>query len=71
VPNLSDKAAHITDPAVMLERIAYRNHRIITRIGQNGKEPVSLAKNLAGRTRSNIKRLAELLGVELDESGWS
>ena len=55
----------------MLERIAYRNHRIISRVGQNGKEPVSFSKQLASRTQSDIRRLAELLGVELDESGWS
>jgi hypothetical protein len=42
MPNLSVKAADITDPAVILERIAYRNHRIITRVGENGKEPVSV-----------------------------
>lgn len=71
MPDLSTKAADITDPAVMLERIAYRNRRIITRVGENGKEPVSFAKNLASRTRSDIRRLAELLDVELDESGWS
>jgi hypothetical protein len=71
MPNLSVKVADITDPAVMLERIAYRNHRIIARVGKNGKEPVSFSKNLASRTRSDIRRLAELLGVELDESGWS
>jgi hypothetical protein len=71
MPDLSTRAADITDPAVMLERIAYRNRRIITRVGQNGKEPVSFAKNLASRTRSDIRRLAELLDVELDESAWS
>jgi hypothetical protein len=69
--NLNKKAADITDPAVMLKRIAYRNHRLITRVGVNGKEPVSFSKHLAGRTQSDIRRLAELLGVELDESGWS
>jgi hypothetical protein len=71
MPNLREKAANIADPAVILERIAYRNHRIITRTGENGKEPVEFARHLASRTRSDIKRLAELLGVELDESGWS
>jgi hypothetical protein len=71
MPNLSVKAADVTDPAVMLERIEYRHHRLITRVGQNGKEPVSFSKDLAGRTRSDIRRLAALLGVELDESSWS
>jgi hypothetical protein len=71
MPNLSDKATSITDPVVMLRRIAYRNHRIITRVGENGKDPARFAKHLASRTRTDIKRLADLLGVEIDESGWS
>lgn len=71
MPKLSVKAASINDPAVMLERIAYRNRRIITRVGTNGKDPAEFARNLAKRTRSDIQRLADLLGVEIDESGWS
>lgn len=64
--NLSAKAAEITDPAEMLRRIAYRNDRIITRTDKHD-DPAAFAKHLASRTRSDIKRLAELLGVELPE----
>jgi hypothetical protein len=72
VPNLSVKAADITDLGEMLRRIAYRNRRIITRVGAH-EDAASFARNLASRTRSDIRRLAELLDVdvELDESGWS
>jgi hypothetical protein len=65
--NLSKKAADITDPVEMLRRIAYRNERIITRTHTHD-DPGAFAKNMASRTRSDIKRLAELLGVELPES---
>jgi ribosomal protein L32E len=58
------KASEITDPAEMLERIAYRNKRIITRVDGHD-DAAAFAKHLASRTRSDIKRLAELLGITL------
>ncbi len=66
MPRLNVKATEITDPAEMLERIAYRNKRIITRVDRHD-DPAEFAKHLASRTRSDIKRLAELLGITLDE----
>jgi hypothetical protein len=65
--NLSVKAADITDPGETLERIAYRNRRIITRTHTH-EDPAKFARMMASRTRSDIKRLAELLGVEWDET---
>jgi hypothetical protein len=70
VPNLSVKASETDDPGEMVRRIAYRNRRIITRVDGH-EDPAKFAKRLAGHTRADIRRLAELLGVELDESGWS
>ncbi len=60
------KASEITDPAEMLERIAYRNKRIITRVGTHD-DPAEFARNMASRTRSDIRRLAELLGITLPD----
>jgi hypothetical protein len=65
VARLNVKATEITDPAEMLERIAYRNKRIITRVDRHD-DPATFAKHLASRTRSDIKRLAELLGITLN-----
>lgn len=70
MPNLSAKAAEIDDPGEMLRRIAYRNHRIVTRTSKND-DPAAFARNLASRTRSDIRRLAELLDIELDETNWT
>ena len=70
MPNLTAKAANINDPAEMLRRIAYRNKRIITRTTTHD-DPAAFAKNLAGRTKSDIRRLADLLGIELDETNWT
>jgi hypothetical protein len=67
MPNLREKASEIDDPAVMLERIRYRNQRIITHIHRHADDPATYAKRLAGYTRSDIKRLADLLGIELNE----
>jgi hypothetical protein len=64
--NRNTKAADVTDPGEMLRRIADRNERIITRSDKHD-DPASFAKHLASRTRSDLKRLAELLGVELPE----
>jgi hypothetical protein len=64
--NLSTKASDIDDPAEMLRRIAYRNARIIERIDRHD-DPASFAKHLASRTRSDLRRLASILGVELHE----
>jgi hypothetical protein len=67
VARLNVKATDITDPAEMLERIAYRNKRIISRVDRHD-DPAAFAKHLASRTRSDIKRLAELLGITLENS---
>jgi ribosomal protein L32E len=64
MPRMNVKATEITDPAEMLERIAYRNKRIITRIDGHD-DAAAFAKHLASRTRSDIRRLAELLGITL------
>ncbi|HTC61118.1 MAG TPA: hypothetical protein VK691_13530 [Solirubrobacteraceae bacterium] len=64
--NLSVKASEINNPAEMLERIAYRNRRIITRVHTHD-DPAAFAKNMASRTRSDIKRLAELLEINLPD----
>jgi hypothetical protein len=65
VPNLSSKASDIDDVGEMVKRIAYRNKRIITRVERHD-DPAAFAKRLAGHTRADLRRLAELLGVELD-----
>lgn len=53
----------------MVRRIAYRNRRIVTRVDRH-EDPASFAKRLTGHTQRDIRRLAQLLGVELDESDW-
>ncbi len=65
--NLRGKAIAINDPGEMLRRIAKRNNRIITRIDRH-QDAARFGKHLASRTRSDIKHLADLLKIELDES---
>jgi hypothetical protein len=57
------KAIEITDPEEMLARIAYRNERLHTRVALHD-DPISFAKHLASRNKSDLRRLAELLGFE-------
>jgi hypothetical protein len=67
VAKMSGKSAEITDAAELLRRIDYRNKRILTRIDRH-EDAATFAKNLASRTKSDLRRLAELLNVELDEA---
>ena len=63
---MSGKAVDIADAAELLRRIDYRNKRILTRVDRH-EDAAAFAKNLASRTKSDLRRLAELLGIELDE----
>ena len=58
--NMSAKAAEITDPLELLERIIYRNDRLIERMPRHADQP-GFARMMASRTRSDLRRLRELL----------
>jgi hypothetical protein len=66
MPDLDTDAAEIDDPQVLLERIAYRNARLLDRCG-NEDDPVYFVHGVAGVNRSDIRRLAEVLGYDLSD----
>jgi hypothetical protein len=43
MPNMSAKAAEIEDPCEMLERIVYRNARMLDRLGDKDDPSLSFA----------------------------
>jgi hypothetical protein len=64
VPRLEAEAAEIHDPIEILERMAYRNARMLDRLGDKD-DPVGFVLELAGHNRTDIRRLAELLGHDI------
>jgi hypothetical protein len=65
MPDMSSKAADMTDPGELLKRIAYRNGRMLDRLSDKD-DPVSFVRLMGGHNRTDLRRLAELLDVELD-----
>lgn len=64
MPNLGTKASEIDDPGEMLERIIYRNARMLDRLGDKD-DPVAFVRLMAGHNRTDLRRLAELLGHDI------
>jgi len=64
MPNMSGKASQISDPREMLERIVYRNARMLDRLGEKD-DPVAFVRLMAGHNRNDLRRLAELLGYDI------
>jgi hypothetical protein len=64
MPNMSAKASEIEDPREMLERIVYRNARMLDRLGDKD-DPVAFVRLMAGHNRTDLRRLAELLGYDI------
>jgi hypothetical protein len=64
MPNMSSKAAEIDDPFELLERVIYRNARMLDRLGDKD-DPVAFVRLMAGHNRTDLRRLAELLGYDL------
>ena len=48
----------------MLERIVYRNARMLDRLGEK-EDPVAFIRLMAGHNRTDLRRLAELLGYDI------
>lgn len=64
MPNMSAKASEVEDPREMLERIVYRNARMLDRLADKD-DPVAFVRLMAGHNRTDLRRLAELLGYDL------
>jgi hypothetical protein len=63
MPNLNVRARDITDPMMLLKRVAYRNERMRTRLFRHGSDADKLAfiTILSGHNKSDLNRLEELL----------
>lgn len=64
MPNMSSKASEIEDAGELVERIAYRNARMLDRLGDKD-DPVAFVRLMAGHNRSDLRRLGEILDVDL------
>lgn len=61
---MSAKVADIDDPGEILERIVYRNARMLDRLGDKN-DPVAFVRLMGGHNRTDLRRLAELLGYDI------
>jgi hypothetical protein len=64
MPNMSAKASAVDDPAEMLERIVYRNARMLDRLGDKN-DPIAFVRLMAGHNRTDLRHLAGLLGYDI------
>lgn len=64
MPNMNSKAREISDAGELLERIAYRNARMLDRLDEK-EDPVAFVRLMAGHNQTDLRRLAELLDVDL------
>jgi len=60
MPDMSSRAAEMTDPAALLGRIVYRNDRMLDRLADKD-DPVAFVRLMGGHNRTDLRRLAELL----------
>jgi hypothetical protein len=49
--------------AALLERIAYRNDRMLDHLAEKD-DPVAFVRLMGGQNRTDLRRLAELLGAD-------
>jgi hypothetical protein len=61
---MSSKAGDIANPHEMLERIIYRNARMLDRLADKN-DPVGFVRLMAGHNRTDLRRLAYLLGYDI------
>jgi hypothetical protein len=64
---MSSKASEIKDADQLIARIAYRNARMLDKLGDKD-DPVAFVRLLAGHNKTDLRRLAELNDVELPGS---
>lgn len=64
MPNMSSKASEISDAGELLERIVYRNARMLDCLDDK-KDPVAFVRLMAGHNQTDLRRLADLLDVDL------
>jgi hypothetical protein len=60
MPNMSLKASEISDPLVLVERVAYRTQRLLDKIDEK-PNPVAFVHLMAGHDRADLKRVLELM----------
>ena len=68
MPDMSSKAADMTDPGELLKRIVYRNGRMLDRLGDKD-DPVAFVRLMGGHNKTDLRRLAELLEIDVDNEG--
>jgi hypothetical protein len=60
MPNMSLKASEISDPLVLVERVAYRTQRLLDKIDEK-PNPAAFVHLMAGHDRADLKRALELM----------
>jgi hypothetical protein len=61
---MSSKASEIDDATELVKRIAYRNARMLDRLSDKD-DPVAFVRLMAGHNRSDLRRLGEILDIDL------
>ena len=64
MPKMSAKATDLKDPTELLERVIYRNARMLDRLTDKD-DPVAFVRLMAGHNRTDLRRLAELLDHDI------
>lgn len=60
-PDLHKRAADIDDPDLLIDRVLYRESRLVVAAAAPGSNPVAEAEVMTGHNKADLHRLRELI----------
>lgn len=61
VPDMHPKAVDIDDPTLLIDRVAYRDSRLLVAAGEPGSNLVAEVRTMTGHNTADLNRLRELV----------
>jgi hypothetical protein len=62
MPDMNAKASEIIEPRVLIDRVAYRNERLLEKLAEK-EDPVAFVRIMAGYNKTDLNRALRLLPV--------
>lgn len=61
VPDMHLKAADVDDPQLLIDRVQYRDSRLLVAAGEPGSNLVAEVRAMTGHNTADLNRLRELI----------
>jgi hypothetical protein len=62
MPDMNAKASEIIEPRILIDRVAYRNERLLEKLAEK-EDPVAFVRIMAGYNKTDLNRALRLLPV--------